>query len=69
MGAEWLDPYRSQWSAVRLEIDGGDLRAAGIPEGPEIGRALEATLRAKRDGEVTGSEAELAMALELARRP
>jgi tRNA nucleotidyltransferase (CCA-adding enzyme) len=69
LGAEWLDPYRSEWSVVRLEIDGGDLRAAGIPEGPGIGRALEATLRAKRDGEVAGRGAELAMALELARRP
>ncbi|HET7573995.1 MAG TPA: hypothetical protein VFJ99_02660 [Solirubrobacterales bacterium] len=69
MGAEWLDRYRSEWSAVRLEIDGADLRAAGVPEGPAIGGALAATLRAKQNGEVDGRPAELAMALELARRP
>jgi tRNA nucleotidyltransferase (CCA-adding enzyme) len=52
---------------VRLEISGADLLAAGIPEGPVIGRALEETLRRKLDGLVEGRDDELASALELAR--
>ena len=39
-GAEWLDRYLAEWSGVGLEIDGGDLIAAGIPEGPALGRGL-----------------------------
>jgi tRNA nucleotidyltransferase (CCA-adding enzyme) len=55
-------------SSVRLEIDGGDLLAAGVPEGPAVGRGLEAALRRKLDGEVSGREQELQAALEAARR-
>jgi tRNA nucleotidyltransferase (CCA-adding enzyme) len=51
---------------VRLEVTGDDLRAAGAPEGPALGRALEATLRHKLDGRVHGREEELGLALELA---
>lgn len=51
----------------RLEITGDDLRAEGVPESPAIGRALESTLRRKLDGEVSGREDELRMAIELAR--
>ncbi len=54
---------------VALEIDGGDLLAAGVPESPAIGRALREVLRMKLDGEVSGREAELRAALELARAP
>jgi tRNA nucleotidyltransferase (CCA-adding enzyme) len=49
---------------VRLEIGGADLLAAGVPESPALGRALEATLRRKLDGELDGRDAELAAALE-----
>lgn len=51
---------------VRLRITGEDLLAAGVPQGPEIGRCLEAALRAKLDGELHGEghEAELKAALE-----
>jgi tRNA nucleotidyltransferase (CCA-adding enzyme) len=52
---------------VSLEIGGADLLAAGIPEGPAIGRALEETLRRKLDGLVSGRQGELRTALELAR--
>lgn len=46
---------------VRLRITGEDLLAAGIPEGPEIGRRLEAALARKLDGELADSrDAELA---------
>jgi tRNA nucleotidyltransferase (CCA-adding enzyme) len=49
---------------VRLEIDGHDLLAAGIPEGPEVGERLQRALDRKLDGEISGREQELAAALE-----
>lgn len=51
---------------VRLRITGADLLAAGVAQGPEIGRCLQAALRAKLDGELAGEgrEAELKAALE-----
>ena len=60
--------YLDRLSGTRLEITGDDLRDAGIPESPAIGRALDETLRRKLDGEVEGRDAELAAALETARR-
>jgi tRNA nucleotidyltransferase (CCA-adding enzyme) len=69
LGAAWLDSYLSEWRSVSLEIDGGDLLAAGVPEGPALGRGLRAALRAKLDGEAGGRERELAVALEAAKRP
>ena len=42
--------WATDLSSVRLEISGADLLAAGIPEGPAIGAALEETLRRKLDG-------------------
>ena len=57
----WLNELRY----VRLEIGGADLLAAGVPEGPGIGRRLERALDLKLDGELdAGREAELASALE-----
>ena len=67
LGAGWLDRYLSVWSKVELEIDGGDLIAAGIPEGPAVGRGLRAARRGRLEGEVAGREQELAAALEAAR--
>ncbi len=61
---EWLERLRQ----VRLEIDGADLLAAGIPEGPAVGRGLSAALAAKLDGVAAGRDAELAVALQAARR-
>ena len=61
----WLDELRH----VVLEIDGNDLRAAGIPPGPAIGRGLRAALAAKLDGEVATRDEELAAALQAARAP
>jgi tRNA nucleotidyltransferase (CCA-adding enzyme) len=65
LGAEWLDDYVA--GAVELEIDGGDLIAAGVTQGPAVGRGLAAALRAKLDGEIAGREQELATALAAAR--
>jgi tRNA nucleotidyltransferase (CCA-adding enzyme) len=59
--------YLADLRGVRLEITGDDLIAAGIPESPELGRALEETLRRKLDGEVSGRDEELELAVALAR--
>jgi tRNA nucleotidyltransferase (CCA-adding enzyme) len=60
----WVGELRQ----VGLEISGDDLVAAGVPEGPAIGRGLEEALRRKLDGEIEGREQELQAALEAARR-
>jgi tRNA nucleotidyltransferase (CCA-adding enzyme) len=58
----WLQDMRH----IHLEIDGSDLLAAGLPEGPEIGRRLEAVLELRLDGRLPdGREAELRAALGL----
>ena len=62
---EWLDRLRH----VRLAIDGRDLLAAGVPEGPAIGRGLRAALAAKLDGRASGREQELAEALDAVGAP
>jgi tRNA nucleotidyltransferase (CCA-adding enzyme) len=57
----WLTEIRH----VRLQITGDDLLAAGIPEGPEIGRRLERVLKLRLDGELAdGRDAELTASLE-----
>jgi tRNA nucleotidyltransferase (CCA-adding enzyme) len=58
----WLSELRH----VRLRIAGEDLLAAGVPEGPEVGRRLRATLALRLDGEIApGREAELRAAVRL----
>lgn len=52
---------------VRLEIDGAALLAAGVPEGPAVGRGLRAALAAKLDGRAPVRDQELAEALRAAR--
>jgi len=66
LDAEWLDRYLEEWADVRLEIDGEDLIAAGVPQGPAIGRGLAEALRSKLDGEIGGRDEELATALQAA---
>jgi len=57
----WLSELRN----VRLAIDGGDLLAAGVPQGPEIGRLLAAALDLRLDGELGPQrDAQLAAALQ-----
>jgi tRNA nucleotidyltransferase (CCA-adding enzyme) len=57
----WLGELRH----VRLQIGGDELLAAGVPEGPEVGRRLARTLDRRLDGELPdGREAELRAALE-----
>jgi len=58
--ARWIGELRH----ITLAIGGADLLAAGIPEGPEIGRRLRRTLARRLDGELApGRDAELAAAL------
>jgi tRNA nucleotidyltransferase (CCA-adding enzyme) len=64
LGAEdaarrWLNELRF----VRLRIGGTDLMAAGVPQGPEIGRRLAAALARKLDEGLATPEEELAAAL------
>ncbi|HXW58603.1 MAG TPA: hypothetical protein VEJ23_03900 [Solirubrobacteraceae bacterium] len=57
----WLEQVRH----VRLRIDGSDLLAAGIPQGPDIGRRLDSVLRARLDERVPDERgAQLRAALE-----
>jgi tRNA nucleotidyltransferase (CCA-adding enzyme) len=67
LGAEWLDRWLTEWRSVTLEIDGSDLIAAGVPEGVAVGRGLEEALIRKLDGEISGREQELEVALKAAR--
>ncbi len=62
-----IERYQQSLGPTKLAITGDDLRAAGIPESPAIGRALAETLRRKLDGQVDGRDDELALAIELAR--
>jgi len=67
LGAVWLDDYLGKWRSVALEIDGADLIAAGVAEGPALGRGLRGALRLKLDGKIAGRDQELAAALEAVR--
>lgn len=68
MGANWLDRYLITWRRVKLEIDGDDLIAAGIEQGPAIGRGLRAARLKKLEGEIGGRKEELSTALAAALR-
>jgi tRNA nucleotidyltransferase (CCA-adding enzyme) len=62
-GGEWLDEHLARRD-TGLEIDGADLIAAGIEQGPLIGAGLRAALHARLDGKIAaGPEAELQAAL------
>jgi tRNA nucleotidyltransferase (CCA-adding enzyme) len=61
----WLHELRH----VRLQITGADLKAAGVPEGPLLGRALAEVLDARLDGDLApGRAAELEAALAIVAR-
>jgi tRNA nucleotidyltransferase (CCA-adding enzyme) len=58
---DWLSKHRH----IRLHITGEDLIAAGLPEGPEIGRRLERVFAMRMTGQIDEDrEAELCAALE-----
>ncbi len=65
--AETAARFLTEWRHVALEIDGNDLIASGIPEGPELGARLASVLARRLDGELApGRDAELAAALDAA---
>ena len=55
----WLNALRY----LKLQITGDDLIAQGVPEGPELGRRLQAARDAMWDGEAPDRESQLAVAL------
>jgi tRNA nucleotidyltransferase (CCA-adding enzyme) len=58
---KWIDELRD----VKLAITGADLLAAGVPEGPQVGRRLRRALWRRLDGEIApGRDGELQAALE-----
>jgi tRNA nucleotidyltransferase (CCA-adding enzyme) len=59
--------YLGDLRSAGLEISGDDLIAEGIPQSPAVGRALKETLGRKLDGEISGREEELRVALAIAR--
>ena len=63
--AEPIQRFLTELQGAHLEITGDDLIAAGVPEGPLIGQALNEVLRMKLDGRVSGRGEELRTALEL----
>lgn len=67
MGADWLDIWPAGWSGIELEITGDDLAGSGIPEGPAIGRGLEAALEDRIRNGPGGRDRELDVALREAR--
>jgi len=65
--AEPIERWHGEWSRVTLGVDGSDLIAAGVPEGPDVGRALEAAWSAALDDGVDDPEGRLAAALRAVR--
>jgi tRNA nucleotidyltransferase (CCA-adding enzyme) len=66
-GAAWLDDWAMLWRHAELEIDGQDLIAAGVAEGPAVGRGLAAAMKAKLNGLASSREDQLRIALAAAR--
>ena len=65
--AETAARFLTSGATSTLEIDGHDLIAAGLAEGPELGARLAAVLARRLDGELApGRDAELAAALDAA---
>ena len=62
-----MDRWLAEWRHAELAITGDDVVAAGVPEGPQIGRALDAAWAAALDEGVTEREGQLAAALRAAR--
>jgi tRNA nucleotidyltransferase (CCA-adding enzyme) len=63
--ADRIETYLERIRDVRLEIGGEDLKQAGVPESPALGRALQQTLALKLDGFVSGRDEELRAALRI----
>jgi tRNA nucleotidyltransferase (CCA-adding enzyme) len=60
-----LRRYFHELREVRLEVTGADLADLGLDESPRVGEILGELRRRKLDGELSGRDAELAVAREL----
>ncbi|MGH8103078.1 MAG: CCA tRNA nucleotidyltransferase [bacterium] len=45
-----IQTYWNRWRGIRLTVSGADLKDAGIPEGPEMGKIMRTLLAMKLDG-------------------
>ena len=54
-----IKDYLTEYKNVKIDLSGQDLIEAGIPNGPEIKKALDVLLKAKLDGIVNTKEDEL----------
>jgi len=59
-----LSNYITRLRGITPELKGSELKALGLQEGPEIGRALTALLCRRLDGEITKKEEEIAFMKE-----
>jgi tRNA nucleotidyltransferase (CCA-adding enzyme) len=64
---EWIRRDLREARTMHLVVKGRDLLDAGLPAGPALGRALEATRAARLDGEIAAAE-ELGFAVREAGR-
>ena len=60
--------YLEEWRFIRPRLDGHDVEALGIPQGPEIGAALASLREARLDGVTRDREDEMALVLRMRRR-
>jgi tRNA nucleotidyltransferase (CCA-adding enzyme) len=64
-GVQVIDEWLNRRRHITLELTGGDLLAAGVPEGPEVGARLEESHRLLLEERIEpGRESELRAALE-----
>jgi tRNA nucleotidyltransferase (CCA-adding enzyme) len=63
-----IDLYLSELRSVRIELNGRDLIALGVEEGPAIGTLLAALLEARLDGRVSGRQDEEELVKHLVNR-
>ena len=64
MAAERLGRYLEELRHLAPVLDGRDLRALGVQEGPVMGRVLKELKNAKLDGRVSDADDERRLALE-----
>lgn len=62
-GADVVARWWAEWRDAAPEVTGADLVAAGVAPGPAIGRALRSVRAAMLDGQVTGRDEQMALAL------
>jgi len=65
-GRERVSRYWRQWRQVKLAINGADLRRAGVPAGPKIGRILARVLSDCLNGKAPDPATQMTLALRYA---